>query len=339
MTRTRLIIAIAAGIPLLLVAGLAFVVAGSYLEHRRLVELEKEAHPAPGTLVDLGAGDGALHVYAEGEGDPTLVFLSGLGTSSPFYDFKVLFEHLSDEYRIAVVERAGYGWSDVTASPRDLNTVLDETRTALRHAGESPPYVLFPHSLAGLEALHWANTFPGEVNAIIGLDPLVPKYLERAGEVASLSRLETLLARTGLMRSGPDVFATNFPAMVRGHLAEDEAEVAETIFLRRTHTQNMWDEVRALAKNAAIVREQGAPDVPFYAFISEQGSEAWKESLISYAEATPGRLFLLDAGHYVHLDEPELIAETSRRLIEAAQAGQGESAFSDAVPAGSSGRP
>jgi pimeloyl-ACP methyl ester carboxylesterase len=323
--KKKILIGITVGVLLLLLALGAVLLADSYLEHRRLVEQEKDAYPAPGMLADVGAGSGSagglLHVYAEGEGDPTLVFLSGLGTSSPYYDFKVLFERLSDDYRVAVVERAGYGWSDITKSSRGLETVLRETRTALQRAGETPPYVLFPHSLAGLEALYWANTYPDEVAAIMALDPLVPEYFERSQDVASLSRVETILAHTGLMRQGPDVFARNFPAMVKGHLTEDEAEIAETIFLRRTHTPNMWAEVRALPENAAVVREQGQPDLPFHVFISDQGSEEWKDSLISYAEATGGNYFLLDAGHYVHLDRPEIIAETSERLIEAAGEG------------------
>ena len=297
-------------------AGIGFILASSYLDHRRLIEEESAAYPAPGHLVEV---DGVtLHVYAEGNGEPTLVFLSGLGTSSPYYDFKDLFERMSGQYRVAVVERAGYGWSEIAASPRDLDTVLDQTRTALRRAGESPPYVLFPHSLAGLEAIYWANRHPEEVEAIIGLDPLVPEYYEIGEDAASLSPMVTFLARTGLMRSGPDVFAQNFPAMVAGRLTESEAEVAETVFMRRTNTATMYDEIDALAENTRRVLEQGKPDVPFHAFVSNEGTEAWKDSLAAYSDATGGEAFLLDAGHYLHLDQPEQIAETGRELIEAA---------------------
>lgn len=314
---------IAAAIPLVLIAGAAFVVGSAYLDHRRAIEREKVAYPAPGELVAVGppgAREGLLHVYAEGVGNPTLVFLSGLGTSSPYYDFRTLFERLSDHYRIAVVERAGYGWSEVSARSRDLATVLEETRTALRRAGESPPYVLFPHSMAGLEALLWAERHSEEVEAIIGLDPLVPGYEPDAEEGPALSRLETLLARTGLMRSGPDVFDRNFPAMVEGRLDPCEAAAAETIFMRRTHTQDMWDEVRALEENLALVRALGPPDVPVHAFVSGQGTEAWIDGVVSFATASGGEAVVLDAGHYVHLAEPVLIAEKSRELIEASSA-------------------
>lgn len=316
MKKKKILKWIMIGIPLLLVVGITFIVGSSYLDHRKLVEQEKKEYPAPGMLVDINDDGNKLHVYTEGEGDETLVFMSGLGTSSPVYDFKVLYNKLSNDYRIAVVERAGYGWSDITSSPRDIDTVLEETRTALQLAGESPPYVLFPHSMAGLEAIYWANLYPEEIKAIVGLDPLVPDYYERTEEEKSLSHVITLLARTGLIRSKPDVFRNNFPAMKKGHLTEEEAKIARTIFFRRVQTKNMWEEVDLLPTNSQLVFEHGKPDLPFHVFISGKEEEDWRESLISYAKATGGEYFILDAEHYIHLDKPKLIAEKSRELIE-----------------------
>ncbi|OWZ85035.1 alpha/beta fold hydrolase [Natranaerobius trueperi] len=307
------------GVPILLIMGITFIVGGSYLEHRELLTQEKEDYPAPGTIVEINDNGDKLHVYSEGEGKKTLIFMSGFGTSSPVYDFKALYKKLSNDYRIVVVERAGYGWSDITSSCRDIDTVLEETRTALELSGESPPYVLFPHSVAGLEAIYWANLYPKEVKAIIGLDPLTPDYYEKTKEDPPLSRVITLLARTGLMRNQPNVFRDNFPAMEKGHLTEEEAKIAETIFFRRVQTKNMWEEASYLSDNSQTVSEFKKPDSPFHVFISSENEEKyWSECLISFAEETEGEHFVLDAGHYIHLDKPELIAEKSRDLIEKA---------------------
>ena len=303
-------------IPLILVLFITFIIGSSYFEHRKLVEEEKNKYPAPGTLVDINDGN-KLHVYTEGEGSETLVFMSGFGTSSPFYDFKALFNKLANDYRIAVVERAGYGWSDISSSPRDLDTVLEETRRALQLAGEKPPYVLFPHSMAGLEALYWANLYPEEVKTIIGLDPLVPGYYEQSEEKPSLSYLITFLTRTGLVRHQPDVFNNNFPAVKKGRLTEEETKIARTIFYRRVQTKNMWEEADMVETNSQLVMEMGKPDIPFHAFISaENEEEYWKNSIIDYTEETGGKHIILDGDHYIHLDYPELIAEKSRKLIE-----------------------
>ncbi len=302
-------------IPILLIAILSFIIVSSYFEHRELVQQEKEEYPAPGLQVEVNEAGDQLHVYTAGEGDRTLVFMSGLGTSSPYYDFKALYEHLQEDYRIAVVERVGYGWSDITSSSRDLDTVLAETRTALAASGSNPPYVLFPHSLAGMEAIYWANLYSEEVEAIIGLDPLIPEYYEQTEEAPSLSRVISLLARTGLMRQQPDVCRNNFEAIKKGRLTEEEIAAACSIFYRRTLTSNMWEEADKVPANAQLVLEQGEPDIPFHVFISGEGEDMWQEILQTFAQATGGEHYILEAEHYIHLDEPELIAEKSRELL------------------------
>ena len=84
----------------------------------------------------------AMHVYAEGDGEQTIVFLSGGGTSTPVLDFKPLWTKLSTTYTIAVVEKAGYGWSEVATVSREIDVILKESRTALELADVQPPYVL-----------------------------------------------------------------------------------------------------------------------------------------------------------------------------------------------------
>ncbi|MEI3049078.1 MAG: hypothetical protein V8T65_13705 [Roseburia inulinivorans] len=77
-----------------------------------------------------------------------------------------------------MVEKFGYGFSDIVDSDRDIDTVLGQTRTALDKAGINGPYVLCPHSMSGIEALYWAQQYPDEVEAIIGLDMAVPEYYD-----------------------------------------------------------------------------------------------------------------------------------------------------------------
>ena len=139
------------------------------LFHQIMLKSEEPLRTPLGQLVEV---DGhKMSVYAEGSGDKTLVFLSGSETPSPILDFKSLYSLLSDTHKIVVVERFGYGFSDVVDTPRDIDTVLGETRAALVAAGVNGPYVLCPHSMSGLEALYWAQQYPEEVEAIVGTRP------------------------------------------------------------------------------------------------------------------------------------------------------------------------
>ena len=144
-----------------------------YINHRIRLDKEQELLVPLGEMISVDGNN--MSVYKEGSGDKTLVFLSGGGTCSPILDFKSLYSLLSDEYQIVVVEKFGYGYSDVVDRDRDIDSILDDTRKSLEMAGIKGPYVLCPHSMSGLEALYWANKYPDEVTAIIGLDMAVPE--------------------------------------------------------------------------------------------------------------------------------------------------------------------
>jgi pimeloyl-ACP methyl ester carboxylesterase len=290
-------------------------VAIAYSMYRFQTPREESAYAPPGQMVPVNGY--RLHVYAEGEqGDLTLVFLAGSGTTAPVLDFKGLYKRLSDDYRVVVVERAGYGWSDDSGGvSRDIETVMQETRLALQGAGENPPYILLPHSMSGLEAIHWANRYPEEVAAIIGLDPATPPIYEIMPPPNLSLTLVTFAARTGLLRLAPFICQT---APAANHLSEEDMEVYCSIMYRRTMTADMLAEIEITQENARLVAEEGYPNIPFYFFISDGNElpmENWREVLSEYANAVGGEYMLLDVGHYVHSEAVELVATEIRAFI------------------------
>jgi pimeloyl-ACP methyl ester carboxylesterase len=287
------------------------IISGSWVYHSTVMKKEIASTPAPGILVDV---DGhSIHVYREGDGEQTIVFLSGAGTSAPTLDFKPLWSELSPTYTIAVVEKAGYGWSDTTDVSREIDVVLEESRTALQLAGVQPPFVLAAHSMSGLEAIRWTQKYPEEVKAIIGLDPAIPTIYE----VLPLPSLPSILAakffaRTGMIRLIPSI-ANSSAAIESGYLSAEDTTTYRSLFYRRTLTSNMLEEVKKVQANAEKVGQAGIPiEVPMYFFISdgnEIGIPNWREMLSDYiGQLDRGQFLYLDVGHYVHVWEPELIA-------------------------------
>jgi pimeloyl-ACP methyl ester carboxylesterase len=81
----------------------------------------------------------------------------------------------------------------------------------------------------------------------------------------------------------------------------------------------MRAEVEAAPANARQVAAEGVPDVPFTAFISsgdDQPVDNWREVVAAYVEAAGGQYTLLDTGHYVHNEAPDLIAEEIRDFLQ-----------------------
>lgn len=287
---------------MLLTAVLLFLLAAVFLHHCIRLKQEAPLRAPMGQMVD--ANGKLLHVYTAGEGQHTLVFLSGGGTCSPVLDFRSLYSLLSDRYRIVVVEKAGYGFSEDSDDPRNIDAILADTRQALQAAGIEAPYVLVPHSMSGLEALYWAQLYPDEVQAIIGLDMAVPaSYSDYPLNIAML-RLGQFAARIGLTRLMPGVSESD--AIRFGTLTEHEKNIYRAVFYHRTASTAMLSEAAAVKQNALVVEAGGIPDVPMLLFVSNGEGTGWNADVWrSYqakfaAEAENCRLVQLDCPHYVH---------------------------------------
>lgn len=312
MKKTVVILILTSFIAVLLISSTSF------LYHQ--IQRKKEAKRLipPGQMVTVYGQN--LHVYTEGDGKETLVFLSGGGTNSPMLDFKPLYSLLRDTYQIAVVEKAGYGFSDVTDSSRDIDTILSETREALKQSGMNGPYILVPHSMSGLEALYWAKQFPEEVKAIIGLDMAVPEAYARLDISMPLIHLGAFAAHAGFTRWVPGL--TNHDTIHFSTLTDDEQETYQLLKHHRTSTKNMVKEVQAVKENAEKVKSAGIPDLPVLLFVSngkETGfePEEWLEIQETfYGKLINGEYIRLDAPHYIHHREYEQIAEESRKFLE-----------------------
>lgn len=303
----------------LIVAVIVLFIIVSFIRHKICSFRERKLLTPLGKIVEVNGHN--MSVYTEGEGDKTLVFLSGGGTCSPILDFKSLYSLLSNEYKIAVVEKFGYGFSDVVDEQRDIDTMLSETRMALEKAGIEGPYVLCPHSLSGLEALYWAQKYPEEVEAIIGLDMAVPAYYDEMRISIPITKLGQYGAALGITRWIPSLAESD--AIKVGTLSEEEKEIYRAGFYQRTATVTMIDEVKAVKDNAKTVKENGVPQVPMLLFISNGSGgtgfteETWRRIPKEYIAGCDNASYIeLDCPHYVHDYEYEKISEEIRNLLK-----------------------
>lgn len=285
------------------------------------IELEKEQSIfiPPGKMVTVNSHD--MHVYTEGKGDSSLVFMSGGGTCSPFLDFKTLYTKLSSHYKIAIIEKSGYGFSEISGNSRDIDTIVEESRLALVKAGIEAPYILMPHSMSGIEALYWADKYPQEVKAIIGLDPAVPRAYENMSVPSPLVLgLISSASKTGLTRFFPS-YCENSPAMQNNMLTEKDKEVYRSVFYRKTMTIDMRNEIASIKENAKVVQNLSIPNVPMLFFASNgEGTgydkTTWRSFLEEYISSVPsGEIIELECSHYVHDYEYNEIAEKSIAFI------------------------
>ena len=186
---------------LFLLGAVLVLLLASFTYHRLALQREKASLKPMGQMVSVNGHE--MSVFVKGNEPQTLVFLSGAGTASPILDFKDLYDGLSKQYKIVVVERAGYGYSEDTSKSRDVSEVLSETRQALDKAHVSGPYIILSHSMASLETLLWQEKYPSEVKAIIGLDWALPESYAHLKMHPQILRMARWGSQLGLLRYLP----------------------------------------------------------------------------------------------------------------------------------------
>lgn len=304
-------------IAILLVAVLLFVSALTIFHHKRL-STERKLLAPPGRLVEVNGHK--MHVYLEGQHDnentPLLVFLIGSSDPFPLFTFRPLYSKLAKTHRIALVERAGFGYSEETVQPRDIDTILSETRQALKLVGEANrQYVLFPHSAAGLEALRWAQEYPDEIVGIVGIDMAVPQAVLDSKISSMLVKFVNLFAFVGIHR----LFGVGMMnglvdlSAIEAYMTAPDKEQMKLLF-NKTMYKNIDKEAPEYLGIARLIEEHGIPNTPMILFYSGKfemmGSKAgsWEMHKKQFAFERNVPLIHVDAGHLIMSEKPDIIA-------------------------------
>lgn len=258
-----------------------------------------------------------MNVYIKGEGSETIVFLSGAGISSPILDFKNLTDSLSKKYKVVVVERAGYGFSEDSDQSRDVMTVFSETRQALSQAEVSGPYVIVSHSMASLESLAWQEKYPNEVRALIGLDWALPASYKDLKEHPTLMTLAYWTSKIGLLRYFPESFYIKNPT-----LTETERQQYKLLAYKQLMSQAMLHESRLAKENAKKVPSSINPKIPALLLVSNgEGTTFSQSEWQRYAERFASdqsnvQVVYMDAPHDLYHYQSNAIVSRIKEFLE-----------------------
>ena len=257
-----------------------------------------------------------MNVYVEGDGPETIVFLSGAGIASPILDFKDVSNSLSKKYKVVIVERAGYGYSDDSNQSRDVMEVLSETRQALSQANVTGPFIILSHSMASLESLAWQEKYPDEVKALVGLDWALPASYEDLKANQALLTVAYWSSKIGLLRYFPESFYIKNPT-----LSESERQQYKLLAYKQLMSQAMLHESRLVKENAKKVPSSINPKIPTLLLVSNgEGTTFSQSEWQSYAEKFSSdqsnvQVIYMDAPHELyHYQSHELISRIKEFL-------------------------
>ena len=266
---------------LFLLGAVLVLLLASFTYHRLALQREKVSLNPMGQMVSVNGHE--MSVFVKGEGSQTLVFLSVAGTASPILDFKDLYYGLSKQYKIVVVERAGYGYSEDTSKSRDVSEVLSETRQALARAHVSGPYIILSHSMASLETLLWQEKYPSEVKAIIGLDWALPESYAHLTMHPQILRMARWGSQLGLLRYLPSrLYVPN------ANLSSSDRRLYQRIAYRQILSKAMLNESLSVKENEKKVTSSLDSQIPTLLMVSNGGGTGfsqkdWRHYATSFA--------------------------------------------------------
>ena len=287
----------------------------TFIFHRISLEKEKASLTPMGQQVLVNGHQ--INVYVEGDGSETIVVLSGAGIASPILDFKEVSESLSKRYKVVIVERAGYGYSDDSNHSRDVMEVLSETRQALSQANITGPFIILSHSMASLESLAWQEKYPDEVKALIGLDWALPSSYENLKDNQALLTVAYWSSKIGLLRYFPESFYIKNQT-----LTETERKQYRFLAYKQLMSQAMLHESQTLKENAKKVPSSINPKIPTLLLVSNgEGTSFSQSEWQRYAERFASdqsnvQVVYMDAPHDLYHYQSDAIVSRIKEFLE-----------------------
>ena len=273
-------------------------------------------------------GENEINIYSEGNGSLTIVFMAGSGIGCPALEYKPIYRRMSDEYRIAVVEKAGYGLSGPAKTARTVENLVEESRTALRNLGILPPYILAPHSYSGFEAIWWANTYPEEIKAVLSLDMGFPNMMKAQAKEIPADKKKAMVNRTRKLMQ--KVAKRGFFAKILrkqtvnasglldgGELTDDEKNTYTEVYYKNAASEAVFEESVLAEENAVKADSTGPLSCPSCLIVSNMKTPVkaitWQQAAKEYAESCKNaELHILSEGHMMYARIPDKCELTSR---------------------------
>ena len=324
---------------LILGAGLCYQWTGTWRDRMRF--------PAPGRVLRISGA--ALHCFEQGLGSPTIVLEAGISASS--LSWRPVQKELARHHRVLAYDRAGYGWSPKSHSPRTIPKLCEELEALLQASGANGPYVLVGHSFGALLLRHFAAHAPHKVAGLVLVDPLEPMEWSplsdtqalRARKGVQLSRRGALLARLGVVRLGLDLLTSGaqfLPKILARAFSGKGVSVTDRLVGEvRKLPRELWPIMKAqwcqprgfdtmaeylarLPATCALALDDGPlRNLPLVVISAERTAPVVMEAhRATAALSSCGKHIVAEgSGHWVQLDRPELVVRAALEVAEQAQ--------------------
>ena len=268
-------------------------------------------------LIEIGGGR-KLYLECEGTGSPVVVLEAGLRNRADIWSVKpdageAVYPQVAAFTRVCAYDRPGttlgidqFSRSDSVPMPRTAADAVADLHALLGAAAMPPPYVLAGHSTGGLIARLFASTYPKEVVGLVLVDA-IPEGVQAAMTPKQWKIYDRLLL-------------TDPPKELAGY-KELETIDFDVSFnqMRAASKATPLDPIPfiVISKGKPFALPPGLPD-----WLPATLEQAWtkgQDELAQLLPNTPHRI-ATKSSHYVEIEEPQLVTDAIRQVVEAARA-------------------
>jgi pimeloyl-ACP methyl ester carboxylesterase len=269
-------------------------------------------------LVDIGGGR-KMYLGCKGTGSPVVILEAGLRNRADIWSVKpetgeAVFPAVAAFTKVCTYDRPGttlgtdqLSRSDPVPMPRTAEDAVADLHALLQAAAIPTPYVLVGHSTGGLIIRLYASTYPKEVAGLVLMD-------------AISEGLQTAMT--------PEHWA----AYDRLLLVDPPKELAYYKDLETIDFDASFDQMRRAAKRTPLASIplivisksrpfELPPDLP--AWLPATLERAWtsgQQQLAQLLLDTP-HLIATNSSHYVQIEEPQLVIDSIREVVDAVRGG------------------
>lgn len=288
--------------------------------------------PPPGHLVDIGGR--RVHFLPMGEGTPAVVIVPALGSN--ILEWVRVMRGASSVTTVYAYDRAGLGWSDPERGAATIDGMADDLHALLKASGIAPPYVVAGQSMGGVVARRLQSRYPGEVAGMLLIDSSHEDQARRLGgdgaregfRRAARRRMRILGLRRAAARLGL-VDSLNAASLAWETVPEYAAAAkASSLSTKQRRT--------AVREMLMFSRPQGQPQdlgaLPLTVLSAGSAArrkwaafDAWcelQDELAALSSASV-HMYAVNADHNVHLDDPGVVVQAIRDLVEQCRQGAG----------------
>jgi pimeloyl-ACP methyl ester carboxylesterase len=277
-------------------------------------------------LVDIGGGR-KMYLECRGSGSPTVVLVSGLRGSAGDWSMAAkpgptVFPEVAKFTRVCAYDRPGTpvgegpSRSDPVPQPTTAASSVADLHALLAASGEAPPFVLAAHSYGGLIGRLYASTYPKDVSGLVLVDVLSEGL--RDAETPAQWEIQRKLIEGNLKDD-----LVIYPALEQIEVDESLDQVAGAPPISQMplvvfSADRPWGpQIPAMIASGALPADT-PPDFGYVTDEAQRKAHAKLAKLVLNAE----HITKTDSGHEIHKEQPLLVIDAIRDVVDAVRAGR-----------------